>query len=227
VECDGTNVTLKRIKSSAAPSETDWTNATDTHTWNNFNLPGGMFGFADGFGTTSVDNLTIKSDPDNNGTFDTTELVDTFTLDSSGYDTGSNPAYDNNGNMTYDGTQAYTFDAWNRLVKVAHAYCDSNGDVQQGATFDTMAYDGLGRRISQAVTGEGSANDLTTHYYYSTANQILEERNGSDQTIKQQFWGVQYVDELYIGCDSALFGRERVARPRKQSKGEWKSFLHC
>jgi RHS repeat-associated protein len=196
VECDGTNVTLKRIKSSTAPSETDWTNATDTHTWNNFNLPGGMFGFADGFGTTSVDNLTIKSDPDNNGTFDTTELVDTFTLDSSGYDSGSNPAYDNNGNMTYDGTQAYTYDAWNRLVKVAHAYRDSNGDVQKGSTFDTMAYDGLGRRISQSVTGEGSANDLTTHYYYSTGNQILEERNGSDQTLKQQVWGVQYVDEL-------------------------------
>jgi hypothetical protein len=37
-------------------------------------------------------------------------------------------------------------------VKVAHAYRDSNGDVQQGSTFDTMAYDGLGRRISQSVT---------------------------------------------------------------------------
>jgi RHS repeat-associated protein len=98
--------------------------------------------------------------------------------------------------MTYDGTQAYTYDAWNRLVKVAHAYRDSNGDVQKGSTFDTMAYDGLGRRISQNVTGEGSANDLTTHYYYSTANQIMEERNGSDQTLKQQVWGVQYVDEL-------------------------------
>jgi RHS repeat-associated protein len=81
-------------------------------------------------------------------------------------------------------------------VKVAHAYRDSGGDVKKGSIFDTMAYDGMGRRITQSVTGEGSANDLTTHYYYSTGNQILEERNGSDQTLKQQVWGVQYVDEL-------------------------------
>jgi hypothetical protein len=53
--------------------------------------------------------VTIKSDADNNGTFETAELAETFDL-VSGYMVADTLTHDSNGNLTYDGLQAYTYD---------------------------------------------------------------------------------------------------------------------
>jgi hypothetical protein len=75
-------------------------------------------------------------------------------------------------------------------------YEDDGGTLHVGQVFDTMAYDGLGRRVSQTVAGTGPGTDMATHYYDSSGDQVLEERNGSGQVLKQHVWGATYVDEL-------------------------------
>ena len=105
----------------------------------------------------------------------------------------SSPTYDVAGNLTYDGLQCYTYDAWNRPATMAHGYRDAAG-VHSGGVLSTSGYDGRGRRISKAITGTGSL-DCTYQYYYDQ-DSPTETRNGSDIAIKQQVWGLQYVDEL-------------------------------
>jgi hypothetical protein len=103
-------------------------------------------------------------------------------------DSGGERVCNDNGNLTFDGTQVYTYDAWNRLVGVAHGYTDGSGDVQSGETFDTMSYDGLGRLITEVISGEGSGHDQTYQNYYD-GNNIIEQKTGDDDgsgpTIKQ------------------------------------------
>jgi len=119
-----------------------------------------------------IDDLTIKSDTDANGSYETTEHIDRFTADASGF-VPQGPEYDLAGNLTYDGVYAYSYDAWNRLVKVSKAFkegTDNSGDVtlgslQTGSVVATMTYDGRGRRISKAVGNSGYL-DCTYHYYY-------------------------------------------------------------
>ena len=41
-----------------------------------------------------------------------------------------------------------------------------------------------------------SADWNCTYAYYHDGQRVIEIRNGSDQAIKQQVWGMQYVDEL-------------------------------
>ncbi|HVS70254.1 MAG TPA: hypothetical protein VHQ47_03250 [Phycisphaerae bacterium] len=114
-------------------------------------------------------------------------------------DSGGERVCNDNGNLTFDGTQVYTYDAWNRLVGVAHGYTDGSGDVQSGETFDTMSYDGLGRLITEAISGEGSGHDQTYQNYYD-GDQLIEQKTGDDDgsgaTIKQNVWGLQYVNDL-------------------------------
>jgi RHS repeat-associated protein len=143
-------------------------------------------------GIAMLDELTLKVDRDFNGSYDTTELVEDFNT-TSGYETDT-LTHDAAGNTTYDGVQKYAYDAWNRLVKVAHAYRDAGGTLQSGSTWVTMAYDGRGRRITKAVTGTGSL-DCTYHYYYDR-DSLIETRNGSDELLKQHAWGLLYIDEL-------------------------------
>jgi hypothetical protein len=45
-----------------------------------------------------------------------------------------------------------------------------------------MGYDAAGRRITKAIAGTGM-DDCTYHYFLS-GNSVVEERNGSDQPIK-------------------------------------------
>jgi len=52
----------------------------------------------------------------------------------------------------------------------------------------TYSYDGLGRRITEG----------TAHLYYSTAWQVLEERNSSNQATHQNVWSPVYVDALIL-----------------------------
>jgi len=112
-------------------------------------------------------------------------------VDGSGY-ASETPTYDYNGNLTYDGVQQYTYDAWNRLVGLPTPYRDSG--VTHGQTFDWMQYDARGRRVSKAVSNTGQW-DCTYNYYYD-GDQMIEERNGSNQVLKQHVWGLTYVDEL-------------------------------
>jgi len=92
--------------------------------------------------------------------------------------------YDAAGNLTYDGKQKYTYDAWNRQVEVK----------RDNAVISTSFYDGLHRRIKKAIT---NCDDLDyTYLYYYDGRQLIEERSGSDQTLKTYVWGEQYIDEL-------------------------------
>jgi RHS repeat-associated protein len=56
-----------------------------------------------------------------------------------------------------------------------------------------MGYDAAGRRVTKAINGT-SMDDCTYHYYLS-GNSVVEERNGSDQPIKDHVRGLTYVDE--------------------------------
>jgi RHS repeat-associated protein len=96
--------------------------------------------------------------------------------------------------MTFDGTQQFTFDGWNRLVSVAHAYRNGSGTLSSGQASVTMSYDGKGRRVKKTVTNSGQW-DATFKYYYD-GDSLVEQRNGSDQTLKQHVWGTRYIDEL-------------------------------
>ncbi|MBX9582001.1 MAG: hypothetical protein K2X87_16980 [Gemmataceae bacterium] len=89
------------------------------------------------------------------------------------------PTFDANGNMTKDETgKQYVYDAWNRLVAVK----DSGG-----TTLETLAYDGLGRRVSATAGG------TTTDLYSSTNWQVLEEKVGSNTAVRW-VWSPVYVD---------------------------------
>ena len=62
-----------------------------------------------------------------------------------------------------------------------------------GSTVAEMAYDGLGRRISKSVTNCGDWD--CAYQYYHDGQRLIEERGGS-QVLKQNVWGLQYIDEL-------------------------------
>ena len=89
---------------------------------------------------------------------------------------GVTHAYDDNGNLVDDGVFLYRFDAWNHLVEVV--------DKATSDTVATNAYDALGRgrRIAQTV------GQQTTRYVYSD-QQVLEERDGSDDLLRLFVFG--------------------------------------
>jgi RHS repeat-associated protein len=89
------------------------------------------------------------------------------------------PAYSANGDMTTDqaGLQ-YVYDAWNRLVTVKNS---------GGSTLETMTYDGLGRRVTDAESG------TTTDLYYSSQGQVLEEDVGG-VAVTRYVWSPVYVN---------------------------------
>jgi YD repeat-containing protein len=126
-----------------------------------FRTTGGKLGFMSPHGGYDMlfGNLTLKSWDTATSAFDITEAIDGFEVDGSGYanDTLTN---DNNGNQTYDGTQAYTYDAWNRLISVAHASRDSGGTLHVGQVSSSTSYDALGRRLVKTVTGTGTGNGI-------------------------------------------------------------------
>jgi RHS repeat-associated protein len=91
------------------------------------------------------------------------------------------------------GTRQVTYDPWNRLVVVKRAYRNAGG-LQNGSQIAEIRYDGLGRRISKAITHSADWN-AAYHYYYD-GQQMIETRNGSDQVLNQHVWGTRYIDEL-------------------------------
>ena len=83
------------------------------------------------------------------------------------------------------------YDPWNRLVKL-------QSDETTPTVYQTFVYDGRGRRISKAVTNSNNWN--CTYHYYLDGDSMIEVRNGSDMVLKQQVWGVTYIDELVQQC---------------------------
>jgi len=104
---------------------------------------------------------------------------------------GSNTlAFDNNGNTTTD-DQGHTlvYNAWNQLVTV------KNG----GTTIASYVYDADGNRIQQ------TESSTTTDFYFSSAGQDLEDRQGST-VVAQYVWGLGYVNSLVLRDDNSTSG---------------------
>ena len=96
--------------------------------------------------------------------------------------------YDNDGNTTTDENgNTLTYDAWNRLKT------DSAGTT-------SYAYDANGRRIQQEAQ-----SSVTTTFYLSTQDQVLEERQGSTVTA-QNVWSIDYVNDLLFRDDNSTNG---------------------
>ena len=81
-------------------------------------------------------------------------------------------------------------------MEVERTYRDTTdpNDFTVGDTVGTMAYDGTGRRVGKAITS--CADWDKTYSYYHRGNQVVEIRDGSDNTLTQNVWGLTYVDEL-------------------------------
>ncbi len=86
-------------------------------------------------------------------------------------------AYDLNGNTTQKGGQRFYYDYRNQLVRATDT-----------STTTGYKYDALGRRI------EKSYGVNVSRYYYS-GDQVIEERNASDQVAKQFTYG-NGIDEI-------------------------------
>ena len=98
------------------------------------------------------------------------------------------------GNLTYDGRHTLVYDAWNRMVAAQRAYRDASDTLHANVTVMACAYDGLGRRITKALTHSGYL-DNTTHFYHDD-QRTIETRNGSDIWTTNYVLGLQYIDEL-------------------------------
>jgi RHS repeat-associated protein len=86
-------------------------------------------------------------------------------------------SYDQNGNTTQKGTQSFTYDYRNQLISATDLSTSLN-----------YKYDALGRRIEKSIGGN------TTKYFYS-GNQVIEERDTSDNVTKQYIYG-NGIDEI-------------------------------
>ena len=97
----------------------------------------------------------------------------------------------------------YVYDAWNRLVKVTRR-------PSPYTVVATYAYDAANRRTKKVVSNCGvevvpnDGGNATVHFYYGGLAgtpggwNVLETRDGSDQTTWQYVWGTQYVDEVIL-----------------------------
>ena len=125
-----------------------------------------------GAGLSSVNNVFNYNDANQ---------LTTATINGTGY----TYTYDNNGNLTNDGTTTYTYDAADRLITLAN-----------GTNTYTYTYNGLGDRLSQAVTG-GS----TTQY-------LLDLNANLTQVLSEYTQGATTPDVNYLhGHD--IIGQQR------------------
>ncbi len=133
------------------------------------------------------DAFAFGYDPAGSGSI--TQVIGSDTFEAG--DLAIEPAYDAAGNMVNDGMYVYSYDAWNRLVAVRRDAASAGSPYDDLATY---AYDGLGRRISKAVTNSGS-RDRTEYFYYNANWQLLQIDSGSGQATRQFVWGATYIDE--------------------------------
>ena len=120
--------------------------------------------------------------------------------------TSATPTYDANGNMISDQNgDTLTYDAWNRLVKVTNS---------SGQVIAQYSYDARGYRISETYPQGGSVFSetpagTTKYLYYSTQEQVLEERwNGTvaSDVAAQNVWSAAYVNALVLRDQQASGG---------------------
>ena len=200
VHSDGSDVTAEIIVGGGEP--TDWSNPDTTWTKSNFGHQGGMIGFRQSSppfgGIAFIDRLTVRTDTNDDGTYDTTDLVETFELDGSGFH-AQDMAHDAAGNLTYDGLHGYTYDAWNRLVAIhrAHRDPDNNDALEFGADVEAYRYDGLGRRITRELTH--APRPIHKEYVYA-GQSVVHVRMSNTFPVRQMIWagtfGTGYIDEL-------------------------------
>ena len=82
---------------------------------------------------------------------------------------------------------AYVYDAFNRLAEVKIAYyAPGSSTLSYGSTINEIAYDGTNRRIMKAVKNSTDL-DCTYHYYFR-GQSCIEERDGSDNVLRQNVW---------------------------------------
>ncbi len=188
-----------------AASEAGLNSASPFYRSTSIPIAGGQLGFLVQDNRTDIDNVTVKRDHDNDGSFTDAgtviEHVEDFDISANGGGgTGmegrdAGPTYDAAGNLTYDGVFAYGYDAWNRLTTIHKAYRDpSTNNVTQGSLLATYVYDGLNRRVSRHVTNSGR-HDGNAHDFYRDW-QLVETRGGSDYARQLFVWGLMYIDEL-------------------------------
>ncbi|MFH1022539.1 MAG: RHS repeat-associated core domain-containing protein, partial [Planctomycetota bacterium] len=91
--------------------------------------------------------------------------------------------HDANGSQTSDGTLTYLWDANNRMTKVL------NGQTAVAEYY----YDAADRRVAKYV----DATSTETRFYLSGWREI-EERDGSDNLVREYVFGGQYVDEVVL-----------------------------
>jgi len=200
VQYDGTTLTAWQLAENpgTVPSASAWAAVASSPVLSTTAYSGGSGGLIGLQPTVGgyaglVTRFTLNTWDSATSAYDITAADESFGVDSSGYadDTLTN---DQNGNLTYDGVQVYTYDAWNRLKTVAHGYRDSSGTLHSGQVSSTMSYDARGRRIIKAINGTGPWD--CTYNYYLDGDSVVEERNGSNQWIKQMVWGLSYIDDL-------------------------------
>ncbi len=92
------------------------------------------------------------------------------------------PRYDLNGNLAQDDHHIYSYDFDNHLISV------DNGNTA------IYVYDALGRRITKSTM---SPNVTTIHYYYS-GDQIIEERDATDNVTATYLYGIGIDDILQM-----------------------------
>ncbi|MCX6580465.1 MAG: hypothetical protein NT166_09800 [Candidatus Aminicenantes bacterium] len=90
-------------------------------------------------------------------------------------------SYDLNGNITQKGTQHFTYDYRNQLVRA----------VGVNTTTD-FKYDPLGHRVKKIVST--GSQGKTSQYFYD-GDQLIEERDGNDNVLKQYIYG-DGIDEI-------------------------------
>lgn len=133
--------------------------------------------------TASAEEITYRQDGASNWverSVDTT--VTTFAPDNmNAYSSvgGTAQTHDDKGNLTDDGNQSYFYDAHNRLVRI-----EDSGS----STIASYTYDALGRRTKKDAGG------AVTQYYYQ-GPQVLEEQDGSSNTLRQYVYGLG-IDEV-------------------------------
>ena len=105
------------------------------------------------------------------------------------------PTYDANDNMTTDQSgNTYTYNAWNQLVTAKNA---------SGQIIAQYSYDARGYRVSETypLGGNGIPAGTTKYLYYSTQEQVIEERwNGTAASdVQYQYvWSASYVNATVL-----------------------------
>ncbi len=151
----------------------------------------------DGITYTWDNNGNLLNDGVNTYTYDSANELLTAQVDNS---PAVHYTYDANGNLLNDGVKTYAYDSANRLVSVS----SSSGTA-------TMAYNGLGQRLSMSAAG------VTTQYVLDN-NQVLTATSGSKTTF--YLYGLGAVGELTDSWSYDLSDGTNTPRQLVNASGE-------